>query len=260
MSDATEGEALTLVHLGKPPHELLRYELVPGSSCEFRVEQRLTLFEGDRARGSVEVQAPLVVTTAAVHAGGYALQIQLGPASVFRDGAVGAIGWGGADRGTGEVTGRLIARATLTRSGRVEQARIVEQAGGELLPLYETLLDLDAPPNQAVGVGARWHTKRGRPGATETEAQYEVVELASARATFRVQRLQIDARGAAGVRAAGEWTLAREAWPPTGHDQMTAALPESGPEARISVRFAVRNDSGAAHVRAKSEVSVDGNE
>ncbi|HEU5074526.1 MAG TPA: hypothetical protein VFU02_10140 [Polyangiaceae bacterium] len=249
---------MTLLDPGKPPRELLRYQLVPGAAREFRVEQRLTLFEGDQARGSVEVQAPLVVTTANAHGGGYALQIQLGPASVLREGAANAIGWGGPGRVAGEEPGRLLARVTLTRSGAVEQARIVEQAGSELIPLYETLLELDAPPSQAVGVGARWHTTRGRPGATQTETEYEVVHLVPARATFRVQRQQIDGTDTAGVRAVGEWTFAREAWPPTGHDQMTTALPESGPAARVSVRFAVTNGSDAAHAHTQTQGSVNG--
>lgn len=249
---ATEGPVATVVDPGKPPHQLLRYDLSPGSTREFRVEHRLTLFEGDEPRGSVEVQALLVIAVEAARADAYALRIQLGPARIAREGEGDAIGWGDAESGKGGATARLLARASLTRSGRLREARIVDQSGSELVPLYETLLNLDAPPDAVVGAGAHWHTERSHSGTAWTRTEYQLVELVQGRATFRVQRQQVAGRDPAGVRAAGEWTFTRDAWPPTGHDQTTAALPESGPRARLSVRFAVTSSEDAAHTSTKA--------
>ncbi|HEY6728381.1 MAG TPA: hypothetical protein VI197_30430 [Polyangiaceae bacterium] len=246
-SAATEDWLTTVVDLGKSPHRHLRYELAPGSTHEFRVEHRLTLFEGDEPRGSVEVHAPLVIAVGALLADAHALRLQLGPAQIAREGEADTIGWGGAAHGQGESDARLLAQAHLTRSGRIREARIVHQSGSELVPLYETLLELDGPPDASVGAGARWNTELRHRGAASTKTEYELVELAAERATFRVQRQQLAGPDAAGVRAFGEWTFTRDAWPPTGYDQTAAALPEAGPRARLSVRFAVTRHAGAAH-------------
>jgi hypothetical protein len=230
----------------------LRYDLAEGDTREFRVQHRLTLFDGEEPRGSVEVQAPLSISSEATGADAYALLIQLGPARITREGDGDAIGWGGAERGKQGVEARLLALASLTRSGLIREARIVEQSASELVPVYETLLNLDAPPSQAVGVGARWHTERSHRGSASTKTEYELVELVQSRATFRVQRQQVAGRDPAGVRALGEWTFTPEAWPPTGYDQTTAQLPESGPRARLSVRFEVTRGPSAVHTRTNA--------
>lgn len=247
----SEGPAATLVDRGEPPHERLRYDLARGLAHEFRVEQRLTLFEGDAPRASVEVQAPLSIVIEAEDADAYALRLELGPARVTREGDEEAIGWGGRERGSDSVEARLVARARLTRSGLIREARIVDSPGSELVPLYETLLNLDAPPSQAVGAGARWHTERHHRGGAWTKTECELIEFEADRATFRVQRQHVAGSDPAGVRAFGEWTFTRAAWPPTGYDQTSAKLPESGPEARLSVRFEVTSSKGAVHSRTK---------
>lgn len=246
-------DAVTLVDPGKPPHELLRYELAPGSMREFRVAHRLTLFDGDQPRGSIEVEAPLSVTTEApAAAADYALSVQLGPVQITREGdtdafdaTLGAPGSGGV-----ESTARLLARVHLSPSGTIQRARVEAPAGREALLLYETLISLDVPPAQAVGAGARWVAEQSHQGSARTRAEYELVELRERRATFRVQRQQLEADASQALQASGEWTFARDAWPPTGHDQVTETLAEARPGARFSVRFTVV--SGAEAARAVS--------
>lgn len=247
----SEGPAATLVEPGTPPHELLRYDLASDYAREFRIEQRLTLFDGDEQRASVEVQAPLSIVTEAADAEAYALRLQLGPARITREGDGEAIGWGSRERSNDSAEARLVALARLTRSGLVREARIVDHSGSELVPLYETLLNLDAPPSQAVGAGARWRTESNHRGSARTKTEYELLELNEGGATFRVQRQQVAGDDPAGVRAFGEWTFTPKAWPPTGYDQTSAKLPESGPEARLSVRFEVTSSRGAVHSRTK---------
>lgn len=250
-SAAPEASVATVVDPGTLPRQLLRYDLVPGSTREFRVEHRLTLFDGDEPRASVEVQALLAIAVEAALADAYALRLQLGLARVTREGEADAIVWGGAQGDEGETSARLLAHASLTQSGRMRDVRIVERSGSELVPVYETLLNLDAPPSAAVGAGARWHSELSHRGSASTRTDYELVQLFEGGATFRVQRQQVLGPDPAGVRAVGEWTFTRDAWPPTGYDQTAAALPESGPRARLAVRFAVTS-TGAAHTGTKA--------
>jgi len=248
---AHDGRAATLINPGKAPLRVLRYRLVPGTR-EFEVQHRLALFDGEQEIGSLDVQAPLTIeVTESV--GGYSLSLELGPAHVARQGQADAIAWGG-DKGAAEATRTpLRALVNLTPSGTVRTARLDGQAGGALGLLYETLLNLDAPPTAAVGAGARWRTRQNQAGGGWTEAEYDLVELMADRATFRVQRRQFDGRGSHGTRAAGEWSFTQEAWPPTGHDQLTAAVPESGPTVRFSVRFSVTSRPTSAHTRTNEQ-------
>jgi hypothetical protein len=167
------------------------------------------------------------------------LSIELGPTRVTREGQSEAIRWGGVQPGVSGTEARLSAVVDLAASGAVRAARIEASSGGEAALLFETLLSLDAPPSEPVGAGARWRTRREDPGSVETLAEHELVEIAANVATFRVQRQQTDSRNATRVRSIGEWSFTPDAWPPTGHDLLNASLPESGPRARFSVRFAV---------------------
>src|SRR5690606_8626923 len=87
------------------------------------------LFEADEARASVEVRAPLVIAVETVAADTYALRLELGPARVTREGAEGAIDWGGGELAEAGADARLIARARLTRPGRIRAARAGRRAG-----------------------------------------------------------------------------------------------------------------------------------
>lgn len=230
------GPDTTLLDAGKPPLALLRYELVPGSAHRFLVEHRLALFDEQREIGSLEVHAPLAIESEARDA--FALRLELGPARTVREGRSDSLGWGGGERSADEADARLLAQVTLKPSGAIESAHVDAGSSAALVSLYETLLNLDVPPSQAVGAGARWHSERSQPGGGWTKTEYEIVEMHANRATFRVQRRQVDGDASNDVRAVGEWTFTGDAWPPTGHDQLTA-VPESGPAVRFSVRFAV---------------------
>jgi len=210
------------------------------------VELFWTLFEGDAELGSVKLEAPLLVSADTAPAG-YSLRIQLGPIGVTNEGQSDAIRWGTrrGDSGVKSVPSgsdaRLSAVVDLAASGVVRSARIDESVGSDApFLLFATLLSLDAPPSEPVGAGARWRTRRQEQDSVETLSEHELVQIAPNAATFRVQRQQTDGQSATGVRSIGEWSFASDAWPPTGHDLLSASLPESGPRARFSVRFAVR--------------------
>lgn len=247
-SEEPDRADLTLVDPGKPPHELLRYTLVPGSRHAFRVAHRLTLFDGDDPRGSLEIQAPLSVTTESAAAHAYSLAVRLGPIQITREGDTDAFD-ASRDMPAEESTARLLARLQLSPSGMIQHARIEAEAGRAALLLYETLISLDVPPKQAVGAGARWVVQQRHQGTARTQTEYELVQVAHSRATFRVQRQQLDGEASEALQAYGEWTFSRDAWPPTGHDQVTETLAEAQAGARFSVRFTVTSSAEAAPPR-----------
>jgi hypothetical protein len=204
---------------------------------EFIVVQQLRILTDGVTNGRVTLSGRLLVTPLGFEAG-TTLAVELGPLTLARAGDTREIAMGHADDPNSSAPAWLKAEVVLNRTGQIAARRVLEQRRPDLvMPVFETILNLDRPPAAAVGLGARWRTLTDGAVQESTQAEHELIRLAPGRAVFRVFRLQTRGKQRSSS-AFGEWTFVRDRWPVTGADRSTFSLPNAN-RSRLSASFSV---------------------